>query len=419
MKREQIIKFFKNKWWAIKLLYAQIIYGFPAKKLKIIGVTGTNGKTTTATLLYNIARGLGYKAGFIGTTGTEFDGKPIDIKRKIPTTPDSVTLTKIFKQMVRGGCEYVFMEVSSHAVDQKRIAGISFAGGIFTNLTQDHLDYHKSMENYFKAKKKFFELLPESSFALSNADDAHGLHMLEGVKAKHYLYGIEKDADIKGEIVKMDFDGLEMKVGQHKIKAKLLAKFNAYNILSIWSASLLLDFDAKKVLAIMENLEPPAGRFTYVVSPSGVLGIVDYAHSPDALEKVIETARGLGGKTSKVITVFGCGGDRDTLKRRIMGKIGAELSDVAIFTSDNPRNEDPDKIIEQMKTDLTMDLLQKVKTIANRREAIAEAVKIAQKGDIILLAGKGHETYQEIKGVKHPFNDMEELEKNFAEYAKP
>ncbi|MEX2029107.1 MAG: UDP-N-acetylmuramoyl-L-alanyl-D-glutamate--2,6-diaminopimelate ligase [Candidatus Paceibacterota bacterium] len=406
----------KKIWWRVKSIGAMRYYGHPSKKLKIVGVTGTNGKTTIATLLYKVATALGYKAGLIGT----IENIIVDERREVThTTPDSVSLTKLLSEMAAKECEYVFMEVSSHALDQNRVWGINFTGGIFTNLTHDHLDYHKNLENYFLSKRKFFRMLSESAFALSNADDERGKAMIEGSKARKFLYeftNIEGPASLdkrfQGEIIKIDVSGIELKIGGGIIKSKLLGKFNAYNLLAVWSACELLGFDMKKVKNILENIEPPRGRFEHFISKEGVLAIVDYAHTPDALEKVILTAREIksGGR---LISVFGCGGDRDPQKRKIMGKIGASLSDIAIFTSDNPRGEDPEKIIEEMKADLSPEELQKVKTIPIRHKAILEAVKIAQKGDVILVAGKGHEDYQEIKGVKRHFDDMEELKKLF------
>ena len=394
----------------IAALAALHFYGNPSAKLKIVGVTGTNGKTTTATLLYKIATGLGYKAGLISTVENIIAGER---RPATHTTPGPVLLNKLLKEMAEKGCIYVFMEVSSHAMDQKRVAGINFIGGIFTNLTHDHLDYHKSFENYFLAKKKFFEFLPVRAFALSNADDEHGLLMLQKIKAVPFSYGFEKKAEFEGKIKKLDFNGLEMEFNDIPIKAHLLGKFNAYNLLAVWSASSLIGFDMQKVNKILETIEPPTGRFDHFMSKSGVLVIVDYAHTPDALEKVLLTIKEIKTKEGRIISVFGCGGDRDPLKRRIMGKIGASLSDVAIFTADNPRSEDPEKIITEMKTDLSMVESQKVKIISNRREAVLESVKLAQKGDIILCAGKGHEDYQEIKGTKYHFNDMEEFKKVF------
>jgi UDP-N-acetylmuramoyl-L-alanyl-D-glutamate--2,6-diaminopimelate ligase len=406
-------KKFKGIWRATKSLSARYYYRNPSKKLKVVGVTGTSGKTTTATLLYKISTALGYKTGLIGTVENIIAGE----KRETSlTTPDSVTLTKLFREMADRGCEYVFMEASSHAIEQKRIRGIHFAGGIFTNLTQDHLDYHKTMEEYFKAKKKFFKMLSPRAFALTNTDDAHGLRMLEGIKANPFSYGFLGDYNavhFHGEIKKMDFGGLDLSFNGISVKSKLLGKFNAYNLLAVWSTCSLLGFDMDKVNTILETIEPPAGRFQHFTSKSGVLVIVDYAHKPDALEKIFSAVKEVIGGEGKLISVFGCGGDRDPLKRPIMGKTGAMNSDIAIFTSDNPRSEDPDKIIEQMKTNLSAEDIKKVVTIPNRHEAIVESVRLAHSGDIILCAGKGHENYQIIKGVKHHFDDMEEFKKLF------
>ena len=368
-------------------------YGNPSAKLKIIGVTGTNGKTTTATLLYKITTELGYKCGLIGTV------ENIIVKEKSPafiTTPSPIPLNKLLNEMAEKGCKYVFMEVSSHALDQNRVASINFTGGIFTNLTHDHLDYHKTFDNYFGAKKKFFKMLPSSAFALSNADDEYGQMMLEGIRAKKYTYGFKHKADFN-----------------EKLDIQLLGDFNAYNALAVYASLILLGQEKEKVKEILKKVEPPKGRFEHFTSPSGVLIIVDYAHTPDALLNVLKTIKNIRKGNAKIISVFGCGGDRDPLKRRIMGKIGAENSDIAILTSDNPRSEDPDKIIAEMKADLSIADSKKVKTIANRREAILEAVKLAQNGDIILCAGKGHEDYQEIKGCKYHFDDMEEFHKAF------
>ncbi len=406
-----IFKNLKIKRRLIAILAGLHFFGNPSKRLKIIGVTGTNGKTTTATLLYKIATDLGYKAGLIGTV----DNVLVKERREaLRTTPGPINLNKLLNEMADKGCEYVFMEVSSHALDQNRVAGIKFVGGIFTNLTHDHLDYHKDFENYFKAKKKFFEMLPASAFALSNLDDEHGNAILDGIKADKFFYGFGEDTefvDFYGKILKLDFSGLKLDFNGEKIKSKLLGKFNAYNLLSVWSASRLLGFDMKKVNKILENIESPRGRFEHFMSPNGVLIIVDYAHTPDALEKVLLTIKEIKSGSGKIISVFGCGGDRDPLKRSKMGKIGASLSDTVIFTSDNPRNEDPDKIIDQMKDNLSHDESKKVVTISDRRLAIEESVELAQKGDIILCAGKGHEEYQEIKGVKNHFNDLQEFKK--------
>lgn len=430
-----IIKKLKTIWWRIKSTVAQFYYDYPAKKLKIVGVTGTSGKTTTATLLYKITKDLGYKVGLIGTNEILINGKKFsedDESSRPGTTPDSVTLTKIFYKMVKSSCEYVFMEVSSHSMVQNRVSGINFIGGIFTNLSQDHLDYHKNMEDYFQAKRKFFLMLSPRAFALTNTDDKNGLRMIEGIQANPFTYGfnpqvrhvgISHMSDLwplfQGEINKLNFGGLELAFNKIDIKSKLIGKFNAYNLLAVWSACSLLGFDMNKVNKILETIEPPQGRFEHFTSESGVLVIVDYAHKPDALEKVfmpikdvIEKNKTIG-KEGKIISVFGCGGDRDPFKRPIMGKIGAMNSDIAIFTSDNPRSEDGEKIIEQMKTNLSSEDLKKIKTIPDRHQAILEAIKLAQPGDIILCAGKGHEDYQIIKGIKSHFNDMEEFKKAY------
>ncbi len=385
------LKNLKLKRRGITMLAKMHFYGNPSAKLKVVGVTGTNGKTTIATLLYKIAIALGYKAGLISTIENMINDERAEATH---TTPDPLSLNKLLNKMVKKECEYVFMEVSSHALDQNRVAGINFVGGIFTNLTHDHLDYHKNIENYFGAKKKFFKMLPSQAFALANVDDEYGTKMLEGIRAKKYTYGFKNQADFN-----------------QKLGTKLLGEFNAYNALAVYASAVLLGEDKEKIKEILKNIEPPKGRLEHFTSKNGVLVIVDYAHTPDALKNVLKTIKDIKKENTRIISVFGCGGDRDPLKRPIMGKLGAELSNLAIFTSDNPRSEDPDKIIEQMKTGLSAEDIKKVKTIANRREAIRESVKLAQKGDIILCAGKGHEDYQEIKGVKHHFDDMEEFQK--------
>ena len=384
------------------------IFGNPSARMKVIGVTGTNGKTTTAMLLYRIATALGHKSGLIGTVVNKVGGRSLPATL---TTPDPMRLSGLLKEMAKEGCEYVFMEVSSHALDQKRTAGISFAGGIFTNLTHDHLDYHKSEEGYFRAKKKLFQALPPEAFALSNADDGRGKDMLAGIRARKFLYSAENPADFYGKIEKLDFSGLELDINGTKIKSKLLGKFNAYNLLAVWSACQLLDFDMEKVAGQLKNIDPPPGMFEHFMTPAGALVVVDYAHTPDALLKVLLTARDVKLGAGRLISVFGCGGDRDPLKRSQMGKIGAELSDIAIFTSDNPRGEDPEKIIKQMTGGVPEELLLRVKINPDRREAIKESFRLAQKEDIIVCAGKGHETYQEIRGKRSHFNDKEEYKK--------
>lgn len=414
---QNILKNLKLKRRGITLLAGMHFFGNPSRKLKVVGVTGTNGKTTTATLLYRIAMGLGYKAGLMGTVENIIAGEKIaiDSSKPVPaTSPDLTVLYKWLNQMVEKGCEYVFMEVSSHALDQSRVAGINFTGGIFTNLTHDHLDYHKNLENYFGAKKKFFKMLGENAFALSNTDDEYGARMLEAIKAKRFTYGFKGGEDFHGKIEKLDFSGLELSFNEQKVHTKLLGKFNAYNLLEVWSTCKLLGFDMTKVNKILETIEPPRGRFEHFTSQTGVLVIVDYAHSPDALEKILNAVKDIKPKEGRIISLFGCGGNKDPFKRPIMGKIGATHSDIAIFTSDNPRDEEPEEIIQQMKATLSSIELEKVKSISSRHEAILEAVKLAQKGDIILACGKGHEDYQEIKGVKSHFDDMEEFKKAYA-----
>jgi len=404
------MKKFKIIWWRIKSVWAIYRFGHPSKKIKVIGVTGTNGKTTTATLLYQIATRLGFKAGLISTVENIIGDKKIGATH---TTPDSVSLTRLLSEMVDMGCEYAFMEVSSHALDQNRVWGINFSGGIFSNLTHDHLDYHKTIENYFQAKKKFFKLLSQNAFALSNTDDEQGASMLLGIKARKFSYGFSGGENFHGQVKKIDYSGLQLIFNEQEINSQLLGKFNASNLLAVWSVCKLLDFDMQKVKNILKDIKPPRGRFEHFKSQNDVLIIVDYAHTPDALEKVFSAVNEIRQPDGRIISVFGCGGDRDPIKRPIMGKIGATYSDLAIFTSDNPRSENPAKIIEAMQADLSSELIQKVVAIENRREAIKKAVQEAQTGDIILCAGKGHEDYQEIKGVKHHFDDMEEFRKLF------
>src|SRR3989338_2313205 len=371
----------KKIYWRILSLGAKYFYWNPSRKLQVVGVAGTNGKTTTATLLYKVATALGYKAGLISTVEYLIAGEKIQATH---TTPDSLSLTKLFKKMADAGCQYAFMEVSSHALDQGRVKDVTFKGGIFANITHDHLDYHGSFERYLEAKNKFFRMLPRGAFALSNADDENGFDVLNGTQAQKIYYGFAGKEDFHGEIKKMDFSGIELNINGNPVCSKLLGKFNAYNLLAVWSACRLLGFDKKKVGEALETVEPPRGRFDYFVTPNKIMVIIDYAHTPDALEKVLKTANdiiptkvetptGVGEpQGATLISVFGCGGDRDPLKREKMGRIGAELSDIAIFTSDNPRNEDPEKIIGQMKEDLTPELGKKVITIPNRREAIRE-----------------------------------------------
>ena len=403
-----IFKKLKLKRRLIATLAGWHFYGNPSKDLKIVGVTGTNGKTTTATLLYKIATELGYKAGLMGTVENIIVD---EVRPATHTTPSPIQLNALLREMVARGCEYVFMEVSSHSIDQNRIAGVNFVGGIFTNLTHDHLDYHKTMENYFAAKKKFFAGLSSHAFALANADDEYGKRMLHGIAGVPFRYGFEKEAEFEGKIDTLDFNGLQMQFNDIPVQSKLLGKFNAYNLLAVWSACSLLGFDMASVNTILAKVEPPRGRFDYFLSNNNVMGVVDFAHTPDALEKILLALREVKKEHGKIIAIFGCGGNKDSSKRHIMGSIGATLADIAVFSADNPRQEDPKDIIEMMKKGLTNEQLQKVKEFPLRQDAIAYAASIAKPGDIILAAGKGHENEQEIKGVKYHFNDMEILKK--------
>ena len=381
-------------------------YGNPSRSLKLTGVTGTNGKTTIATLLYRLFSDAGYACGLLSTIENIVDHEIIPSTH---TTPDPVELNALLKRMVDHGCEYAFMEVSSHAIDQHRIAGLHFAGGIFTNLTHDHLDYHKTMANYRNAKKKFFDDLPANAFALTNLDDKNGAIMLQNTRAHKLGYALKHDADYKGIVLESHFDGMLMKVNGIEFNTLLVGGFNASNILAIYGAALALGFDKDELLVEISKLHGANGRFDLVHSDSGIIGIVDYAHTPDALENVLKTINEVRKPGQSLITVAGCGGNRDTSKRPEMAAVAVKLSDKVILTSDNPRNEDPDEIIRQMKEGIAPDDMRKVLSITDRREAIRTAVALAQKGDIILLAGKGHEDYQIIQGVKRHFDDKEEL----------
>ena len=378
----------------------------PSKRLKLTGVTGTNGKTTIATLLYRLFTDAGYVCGLLSTIENIVDHEVIPSTH---TTPDPIELNALLKKMVDKGCEYAFMEVSSHSVDQDRIAGLEFAGGIFTNLTHDHLDYHKTMANYRNAKKKFFDNLPANAFALTNLDDKNGAVMLQNTKAKRLTYALKHDADFKGVVLESHFDGMMIKVNGTEMFTQLVGGFNASNLLAIYGAAISLGFDKNELLVEISKLKGANGRFDMVHSDCGIVGIVDYAHTPDALENVLKTINDVRCHKETLITVVGCGGNRDTTKRPEMAAVAAKMSDKVILTSDNPRNEDPDEIIRQMKEGLDEEAKRHVLSITNRREAIRTAVALANKGDIILLAGKGHENYQEINGVKNHFDDKEEL----------
>ena len=378
----------------------------PSEKLKLVGITGTNGKTTTVTLLFNLFKSLGYSVGLLSTVQNKINNTVIPSTH---TTPDAITLNELLFKMEEQGCEFVFMEVSSHAIVQNRIAGINFTGALFSNITHDHLDYHKTFDEYIKAKKQFFNLLPSTAFALTNRDDKNGMVMLQNTKANKYTYGLKNIADYKCKIIESHLNGLLLNIDNHEVWVKLIGTFNAYNILSVYATAVLLKQDITSVLTALSNLNSVEGRFQYVKSPNGVIGIIDYAHTPDALKNVLETVKEIRSGSEQVITLVGCGGDRDSAKRPIMAAIACEYSNKVILTSDNPRTEDPEEILNQMQAGVNPVDVKKVLRITDRREAIKIACSFSSKGDIILIAGKGHEKYQEIKGVKHDFDDLEIL----------
>lgn len=386
---------------------ASNFYDRPSEKLKLVGVTGTNGKTTTVTLLYDLFKTLGYKVGLISTIENRIFDKII---RATHTTPDAESINLLITQMVEAGCDYAFMEVSSHAAVQKRIAGLRFVGGIFTNITHEHLDYHKTFKAYIEAKKMFFDNLPKDAFALVNTDDKRGEVMLQNTRAKAYTFALRKPADFKAKIIENSLTGLHLDLNGVDFYARLIGEFNAYNLLGVYAAAVLLGQEKQDVLQALSALKAAEGRFDYIFDPkNNVTGIVDYAHTPDALEKVLSTIHQLRKGGGKIITVVGCGGDRDRTKRPLMAKVSCDYSDQVILTSDNPRTEDPDAIMAEMEQGVPAYAIQKVLSITNRREAIKTACRLAQNGDVILVAGKGHEKYQEIMGVRHPFDDKEEL----------
>ncbi len=391
-------------------LMASSFYGHPSEKLKVVGVTGTNGKTSIATLLHKLTQKLGYKAGLISTIKYIAGAKELVASH---TTPDALTIQSLFAQMVYEGCEYCFMEVSSHAIHQNRIAGIKFESGVFTNLTHDHLDYHKTFAEYIKAKKKFFDKLLPSAFAIINADDRNGSVMVQNSKAKVFTYSLRAVADYKCKILENHLDGMLVNMDGDEVWTKFVGKFNASNLLAVYSTMVCLGFEKQEVLTGISELTPVQGRFETIRSLDGKLAIVDYAHTPDALKNVLQSITELRTRNEQVITVVGAGGDRDKSKRPEMAKEALAASDKVILTSDNPRTEDPAQIIADMETGITASNRNKVLSIVNRREAIKTAVMLAIPGDIILVAGKGHENYQEINGLKHHFDDKEILEELF------
>ncbi len=387
-------------------LIARNFYDNPSLQLKLVGITGTNGKTTTATLSFNLFSSLGFKCGLISTIVNKIGDKDYPTER---TTPDVLSLNKLLSDMVAAGCEFVFMEVSSHAVVQQRISGLSFFGGVFSNITHDHLDYHKTFANYIKAKKGFFDMLSEKAFALTNIDDRNGEKMLEDTKARKYSYSLTKPADFKAKIIENCFEGLLLEINGREVNTLLVGKFNAYNLLAIYSIARLCGVSESEALIALSKLRAADGRFEPHSLKNGAVAIVDYAHTPDALDNVISTINSIR-IAGKLITVVGCGGDRDKTKRPEMAAIAQKGSDILILTSDNPRSENPESILEDMKEGITD--MSKVFCITDRREAIKLAAQLASsKNDIILIAGKGHETYQEINGVKHHFDDKEEIMK--------
>lgn len=385
-------------------IIASNFYDKPSEKLKLVGVTGTNGKTTTVTLLYNLFKNLGYYVGLISTVCIKIQN---NVFPSTHTTPDSVQLNKLLNDMVNSGCEYCFMEVSSHSIVQHRISGIKFSGGIFTNITHDHLDFHKTFSEYIKAKKQFFDLLPNNSFALTNIDDKNGMVMIQNTKAAKYTYGIMNIADFNCKVIENELQGLLLKIDGNEVFTRLVGKFNAYNLLAVYACAVLLNQEKLNVLKELSSLQAAEGRFEYVKSKSNITAIIDYAHTPDALLNVLKTIEAIRTKNERLITIIGAGGNRDSSKRPIMGKIAVENSDVVIFTSDNPRNEDPNEILNQINEGVEISMKNKVLTIENRKEAIKTACLLAKPGDIVLVAGKGHEKYQEIKGVKYHFDDKE------------
>lgn len=390
---------------------ATTFYGNPTDKLDLVGVTGTNGKTTIATLLYNMFRAFGYKVGLISTVCNYIDNEAIPTEL---TTPDPITLNKLLGKMADEGCKYAFMEVSSHSVAQKRIGGLKFAGGIFTNLTRDHLDYHKTVENYLKAKKAFFDGLPKTAFALTNADDKNGLVMVQNTKAKVATYSLRTMADFKGKVLEDGFEGMLMDINNTEVNVQFIGKFNAYNLLAVYGATYLLGKKPEDILLQLSTLRPVNGRFDSMRSPKGYTAIVDYAHTPDALVNVLNAIHDVLKGRGNVITVVGAGGNRDKGKRPIMAQESVKQSDKVIITSDNPRFEEPQDIINDMLAGLNKEEMKKVLAITDRKEAIRTACMLANQGDVILIAGKGHENYQDIKGVKYHFDDKEIVKEIFS-----
>ena len=385
-------------------------YGNPTEKLKLVGVTGTNGKTTIATVLYNMFRKMGHKVGLLSTVVNYIDGEAVATDH---TTPDPVTLNELLAKMVDAGCEYAFMEVSSHSIVQNRIGGLKFVGGLFTNITRDHLDYHKTFENYLKAKKLFFDRLPKEAFAITNIDDKNGLVMTQNTQATVKTYSVQNAADFKAKIIECHFDGMLLEINGKEVNVQFIGRFNVSNLLAVYGAAVMLGKDVDDVLIALSAMKPVNGRFEALRSPKGFTAIVDYAHTPDALENVLNAIHGVLQGKGQVITVCGAGGNRDKGKRPLMAKEAIKQSDKVILTSDNPRDEEPEDILNDMLAGVTDEQAGKILTIVDRRQAIKTACMMAQNGDVILVAGKGHEDYQIIKGVKYHFDDKEEIRKCF------
>jgi len=389
---------------------AAAFYGHPSRDFKLIGVTGTNGKTSVATLLFRMFRALGYRCGLISTVQNQIEDEVIPATH---TTPDAVTLNALLAEMLRQSCTHVFMEVSSHAVVQERITGLTFGGGVFTNVTHDHLDFHKTFDNYIKAKKGFFDQLPRSAFALVNIDDRRGSVMVQNTAATVKTYSLQTVATFKGKLLSETLFGMHMELNGHEVWFRLIGRFNAYNLLAVYGTAILMGEVPEEVLTVLSELESPPGRFEQVPSAQNVLGIVDYAHTPDALQNVLETITELRQGEERIITVVGCGGNRDAEKRPKMAAIASKMSDRVYLTSDNPRHEEPQAILDQMLKGVPPLQLKKVAVVPERRDAIYRACAEARPGDIVLVAGKGHETYQEIKGIKHDFDDRNVLREAF------
>jgi UDP-N-acetylmuramoyl-L-alanyl-D-glutamate--2,6-diaminopimelate ligase len=395
---------------------AHNFYGQPSEKIKLVGVTGTNGKTTIATILFKLFSNLGYKCGLLSTVQNHIGNEVVPATH---TTPDAISLNAMLQQMVSSGCSHVFMETSSHAIHQHRITGLKYAGGLFSNITHDHLDYHKTFDEYIRVKKSFFDLLPSDAFAISNADDKRGQVMLQNTHARKYLYSLRTMAEFKGKILENRLTGLVMTINDQEVHFRLIGEFNAYNLLAVYGAAVCLGEDKQEVLRCLSELTGAEGRFDYFISPNQkIIGIVDYAHTPDALLNVLATIKKLREGHEQIITVVGCGGDRDKTKRPVMAEVTCEHSDKVVFTSDNPRSEDPLQILADMETGLNTAAKRKYVSVPDRKEAIKLAVSMAKPGDIVLIAGKGHEKYQEIKGVKHPFDDKQVMREMFELYEK-